>query len=337
MEKTSDILLFELKGSVPFSVMGSFVYDAMGRRESKSIGGAATNFLYDGQNMEQELIGATPTANYLTGDNIDEVFSRSTSGGTQIYLSDNLGSQLALTSSAGAIQTSYTFEPFGNTTTTGTTSTNPLQYTGRENDGDGLYYNRARYYSPVYGRFISEDPLGVAGGINPYAYVLENPISGYDPLGLIDINLIVPVNDMPILEAAAHAGDEATIDSIPNGGKYVDAQQIVSPPNTITIAAEGSPNGWLVNPNATDYQHEYYTAQQIANMITNIPGYNGKTIMIFACDAGAVSGANSFAQQLANITGAIVEAPDSFIIPDYLGGYTFPSSGGAWVPYYPSN
>ena len=40
--------------------------------------------------------------------------------------------------------------------------TNPFQYTGRENDATGLYYYRARYYSPTLRRFISEDPLGLA-------------------------------------------------------------------------------------------------------------------------------------------------------------------------------
>lgn len=57
-------------------------------------------------------------------------------------------------------------EPFGNTTASGPADGSPFQYTGRENDGTGLYYCRARYYSPVYQRFISEDPLGYGGGIN---------------------------------------------------------------------------------------------------------------------------------------------------------------------------
>ncbi len=162
----------------------SFVYDASGRRESKTINGTATNFLYDGLNIEQELNGTTPTVNYLTGAGIDETLSRSDSGGTESYLADNLGSTLALTNSSGTITTSYSYEPYGNTTASGTSNTNALQYTGRENDGDGLYYNRARYYSPIYSRFISEDPIGFAGGVNAYAYAGENPTINIDPLGL---------------------------------------------------------------------------------------------------------------------------------------------------------
>jgi len=55
---------------------------------------------------------------------------------------------------------------------------------GRENDCTGLYYYRARYYSPAMKRFISEDPLGLAAGLNSYAYVDGNPISSTDPQGL---------------------------------------------------------------------------------------------------------------------------------------------------------
>ena len=67
----------------------------------------------------------------------------------------------------------------------GTASTNPFQYTGRENDATGLYNYRARYYSPSLRRFISEDPLKILGeGVNLYSYVGSNPINFVDRLGL---------------------------------------------------------------------------------------------------------------------------------------------------------
>ena len=164
---------------------GSFVYDGLGRRESETIGGTTTNFLYDGLNLEQELNGTTPTANYLTGAGIDETLSRTDSSGTYSYLTDNLGSTDALTNASGAISTSYSYEPYGNTTASGASSTNALQYTGRENDGDGLYYNRARYYSPIYSRFVSEDPIGFAGrDTNLYGYAANDPVNFIDPSGL---------------------------------------------------------------------------------------------------------------------------------------------------------
>jgi RHS repeat-associated protein len=69
-------------------------------------------------------------------------------------------------------------------------------YTGREWDPEtGLYYYRARYYDPKVGRFISEDPIGFAGGPNLYAYVGSDPANAVDPFGLIDCRVVfgVPV------------------------------------------------------------------------------------------------------------------------------------------------
>jgi RHS repeat-associated protein len=62
---------------------------------------------------------------------------------------------------------------------------NPLQYTAREDDGTGLYYYRARYYSPEMRRFITEDPIGLEGDdVNFFAYVWNDPIDWSDPEGL---------------------------------------------------------------------------------------------------------------------------------------------------------
>jgi len=66
----------------------------------------------------------------------------------------------------------------------GAASSSSAQYTGRENDGTGLYYYRARYYSPSLHRFISEDPIGFAGGVNLYAYSENDPVNLKDPTGL---------------------------------------------------------------------------------------------------------------------------------------------------------
>mgnify|MGYP003393289153 CR=1 FL=1 len=67
-------------------------------------------------------------------------------------------------------------------------------YAGREPDASGLIYNRARYYHPAYGRFLSRDPIGLQGGINPYAYADGNPISFNDPSGLIKNSAFAAAN-----------------------------------------------------------------------------------------------------------------------------------------------
>ena len=173
--------------SITGGTTASFSYDPFGRRTTKTVGSSTTNFLYDGNNVVQELSATnSPTANLLTGLGLDQVFSRTNSSGvSRSFLTDALGSTLGLTDSSGTVQTSYTYEPFGKTSTSGTVSANAFQFTGRENDGStGMYYLRARYYSPAYGRFISEDPAGFAGGINLQAYVNDAPVNRTDPLGL---------------------------------------------------------------------------------------------------------------------------------------------------------
>jgi RHS repeat-associated protein len=101
------------------------------------------------------------------------------------FLSDALGSMIGLTNSAGALATNYTYDPFGTTTTSGTANVNPYQFTGRENDGTGLYFYRARYYSSSFQRFIAQDTIGFAGSDpNLYAYANHDPISFTDPKGL---------------------------------------------------------------------------------------------------------------------------------------------------------
>jgi YD repeat-containing protein len=82
-------------------VNGSFAYDAFGRRRSKTVGGTTTQFLYDGLNPVQELSGGSPTANLLTGLSIDEYFTRTDASGVRNFLTDALGSTVALADGSG--------------------------------------------------------------------------------------------------------------------------------------------------------------------------------------------------------------------------------------------
>jgi RHS repeat-associated protein len=165
---------------IDLGTTASFMYDPFARRNSKTLSGTTSTFLYDGANSVQETIGAN-TANSLMGG-VDEVFQRTDSSGARSFLEDALGSTVALTDSTGAVQTSYTFDPFGNTSTGGGANSNTFAYTGRELDAANLnlYFYRARYYNPTIQRFVSEDPLGFGGGINKYSYVENDPrISQY--------------------------------------------------------------------------------------------------------------------------------------------------------------
>lgn len=166
------------------SVSASFQYDAVGRRRLRTVGGNAKQYLYDGLNPMQELASGTPVANLLTGVEIDEYFTRTDGSGVWNYLADAQGSSVGLADGLGAVETEYTYEPFGTVTTSGASTGNTLAFTGREADGTELYFYRSRYYMPTRQRFLNEDSLGLEGGANLYAYVENSPANYVDPLGL---------------------------------------------------------------------------------------------------------------------------------------------------------
>jgi RHS repeat-associated protein len=123
------------------------------------------------------------------------------------------------------VQTQYTYEPFGATSTSGAASANPAQFTGRENDGTGLYYYRARYYDSRLQRFISEDPIGLLADINVYRYVGDAPTQLTDPLGLQALNR----SPIPVWGKPEH-GEQPVC--IPPGGYYPNPLDGISVPST---------------------------------------------------------------------------------------------------------
>lgn len=162
----------------------SFRYDPVGRRIQKATASTITNYIYDGPNIIAEL-NATGgvVASYTHGAGVDEPLAMRRGGYIAYYHADGLGSITSLTNVTGQTVGTYVYNGFGSTTTTEGIF-NPFRYTAREQDPEtGLYYYRARYYDPQIGRFISEDPLRILGGINFYAYVKNMPIIAKDPNG----------------------------------------------------------------------------------------------------------------------------------------------------------
>lgn len=170
-----------------------FAYDPLGRRVEKVTGGMTTAYIYDGIDVfrERRTEGATTTtATYVHGPGIDEPLARADSiSGWRYYHADGLGSIVKLTNDSGAVVHTYQYDAWGNIEVGA--SEPGYAFTGREWDPEtGLYYYRARYYDPKTGRFISEDPIGFAGGdTNLYAYVRSNPGTGTDPHGLLSLTV----------------------------------------------------------------------------------------------------------------------------------------------------
>lgn len=107
------------------------------------------------------------------------------------YYEDHLGSVRELTDSTGTIKTRYTFDPYGQvieTFVSGSVSA-AMQYAGMYmHERSALNLTLNRQLNASVGRWLSRDPMGLAGGINMYGYVRNNPASLVDPLGLLDWN-----------------------------------------------------------------------------------------------------------------------------------------------------
>ena len=180
----------------------SFAYDALGRRIEKNVNGQSVGFLYDGSKVIAELAGNTVNVKLLSGIAVDEMLARYTAAGARHYLTDALGSVVAMLKDDASVQNYYAYSPYGETTPSANDDGNSSEYTGRENDLTGVYYYRARYFDPVLKRFISADPIGLGGGINQYGYVRGNPLRFVDPRGLA--TTIVINNNDPVM--GTHTG-----------------------------------------------------------------------------------------------------------------------------------
>lgn len=132
---------------------------------------------------------------YTHGPRLDEVLTSQTPSQTYYYHSGALGSVVSVTDALGTIQSSQRFDAWGNSIDSAGEAQH-FGYTGREPDETGLTYYRARYYASELGRFTQMDPIGLAGGVNLYAYVSNKPIIFTDPFGLKpgDIFAVTPAS-----------------------------------------------------------------------------------------------------------------------------------------------
>ncbi|MBO0797479.1 MAG: RHS repeat protein [Blastocatellia bacterium] len=161
-----------------------FAYDAFGRRIGKRTKDGETGFLWDGDVLlaEERCDGSNE---YIFESGSFAPLCRFSEGGFEAYHNDHLGTPLELTNEQGRILWSANYDAYGRLDLYyGAESKNHLRFQGQYEDIETcLFYNCHRYYDPETGRYINQDPIGLLGGLNQYAYT-QNPVNWIDPLGL---------------------------------------------------------------------------------------------------------------------------------------------------------
>lgn len=169
-------------------------YDVFGRRIYKKHDEKLTIFLWNKDrllsenNEDSEIVYLYPPQGYVPVAKMEKREGKESK--LYYYHTDHLGTPREMTSADGKCVWQARFHAWGkedmlNTGQEYRQVSQPLRFQGQYYDEEsGLHYNRYRYYDPDIGRFITQDPIGLRGGMMPYEYA-PNPINWVDPLGLM--------------------------------------------------------------------------------------------------------------------------------------------------------
>jgi len=173
----------------------TFAYDPYGRLSRRMTNGSYDRYwIWDGDQLLMILDNAmNRVVDYSYAPGIDRPLASATGTTTAnnpyFHVIDAMGNVIGDHTGSGSVGQQLAYDAWGRATTVTGTSANTLRWKGLHWESgaavgsDGLYYMRARWYDPGLGRFLSEDPIGISGGLNLYVFSTDDPINGADPAG----------------------------------------------------------------------------------------------------------------------------------------------------------
>ena len=180
------------KVELPGAIVNTMLYNADGLRVQKDDSTGTTKFLWDLQNVLLEFTvgGATQALFTLQPDLFGNLLSQRRGANSSFYHFDALGSTAGLTDSDQLLSSTYMHDAFGRLVAGTDSANNPFRWVGRLGyafDSDLLQdHVRRRQYDPRIARWLSQDPLGLASGVNFFEYVRSRPVIATDPEGLVN-------------------------------------------------------------------------------------------------------------------------------------------------------
>lgn len=171
----------------------AYAYDAENRRISSTENNQLIIYTWSRGGLDRLLVKTNPDGSvtrYIHGLGLIYEETTPSGGGTPapLYYHYNWqGSTVVLSDASGNVTARISYSPYGERTVESGNVTTPFCFNGQfgvMTESSGLLAMQARYYSPIFRRFLSEDPAGFGGGINLYAYTGGDPVNLMDPFGL---------------------------------------------------------------------------------------------------------------------------------------------------------